>query len=400
MATKQFSIQSSNVRYRLVDRINKLIEENFLPIPRFVTCRFIGYQFWSILFTKIFRIDCDLTVRQPTERIKMLASCLNTLESIVEVPLDHIQPEKLLDYDVQTITNLIEIAEFWCDFARDQNRFESIGPNFDSFDVSNAEKSNYSTFSRINYRSEPNIYERLHEKTSTSDNLASLLYKALKNQIIAFEIEKKIKMYLGDVTSKQSKNDLPLRASRQSIVRTRSIQPSATFDFQFTRGDRQNQILSPEFERWFPETSIEKLRRIRHLEQNLLTLYNANSLKRKQISPDLNDYLRCIVDRQRNDIELLDKEKTVNHQINYLSSVQSRTQRALVHDKINKFYRSSLAAYLNARSYLEKILVEEFRKVEINQRRHINDIRRYLKNHDEVELEKVRQILESIDDIF
>ncbi|KAI7686487.1 hypothetical protein SSS_09950 [Sarcoptes scabiei] len=223
---------------------------------------------------------------------------------------------------------------------------------------------------------------------------------ALKNQIIAFEIEKKIKMYLGDVTSKQSKNDLPLRASRQSIVRTRSIQPSATFDFQFTRGDRQNQILSPEFERWFPETSIEKLRRIRHLEQNLLTLYNANSLKRKQISPDLNDYLRCIVDRQRNDIELLDKEKTVNHQINYLSSVQSRTQRALVHDKINKFYRSSLAAYLNARSYLEKILVEEFRKVEINQRRHINDIRRYLKNHDEVELEKVRQILESIDDIF
>ncbi|OTF79701.1 hypothetical protein BLA29_011815, partial [Euroglyphus maynei] len=127
--------------------------------------------------------------------------------------------------------------------------------------------------------SEPNINQRINQMNkSKSNNLADILYKALKNRIIALEIEKKIKFYLGDVTSSnyrknQNIDDKLIRASRQSIVRTRSIQPLATFDFNFTREEKQSPILSVDLERCFPnEISTEMLRKIQHLEQNLLVL--------------------------------------------------------------------------------------------------------------------------------
>lgn len=353
---------STHKRKDLVNRVNQLIVKHSLPVPRFVDSHFINYQFWSFLFTKLFQIKCDTFVRSTNQRIQSLASCLNVLESLVGISLNHIKPIELLNYDINTMANLVEIAEFWSDYNSVQH-------------------DDHTETHRLS-KSEPNIYIRTYE--SRGNNLAELLIKALKNQFIAIEIERKIKAYLGDVTSKKDGN---LRASRQSIVRTRAIQPLSTFDFRLTGEDKRNPILSVELERWFPDLSSELLTKIKFLEQNLF-------LSQKHSKNKIMDLLKNIIERQRQN-NIFDE---IISQSASTSIRELRLKRASLHDEINKFYISSTAAYLNARSHLENILVNEFRNCASYQRDHINEIRRYLRNNIEnIDLERVRNILDEVE---
>lgn len=356
---------SAHKRKDLVNRVNQLIIKHELPVPRFVDSHFINYQFWSFLFTKLFQIKCDTFLRSKNQRIQSLGSCLNVLESLIGISLNHIKPIELLNYDISTMINLVEIAEFWSEY--------------NSFSYDN---SNDIYLSNRLSKSEPNIYVKTND--SQGNHLAELLIKALKNQIIAIEIGKKIKAYLGDVTNKKNDN---LRASRQSIVRTRAIQPLSTFDFRLTGEDKQNPILSVELERWFPNLSNELLIKIKFLEQHLF-------LSQKHSKTKIMDLLKNIINKQRQE-KIFDE---IISQSTSMSIKELRLKRASLHDEINKFHISSTAAYLNARSYLENILVNEFRNCASYQRDHINEIKRYLRNNTEnMELERVRNILDEIE---
>nr|XP_027201096.1 uncharacterized protein LOC113795107 [Dermatophagoides pteronyssinus] len=403
----------------LIDRVNRLIVKHSLAVPRLVSSRFISYQFWATIFTKLFHIRCDLSVRTNRERIEMIRSCLNTIESLSGISLNHIKPIRLLNYDMDTISNMLEIIETWSEHMNDN--FENFVDDSEWIDGQSSSNNNSPTNLNIqSYQSEPIINRRIYQTTNDSkaNNLADTLYKALKNRIIALEIEKKIKSYLGDVNSisrKQRNNDDKLiRASRQSIVRTRTIQPMATFDFNFTREEKQSPILSVDLERCYPEISIEMLKKIQHLEQNLLIL--ERNIKPGHLNrARMNQVLSYVSEKQRRRFEMMNnlvddddddngggggvKKRFLMTQM--ISRNGLRSQRASLSEEIRKFSRSSMAAYLNARSYLERILVEEFRKVDANQRDNLNEIRRYLRdNPDNMELDKVRTMFEMIENLL
>src|SRR5699024_93075 len=100
-------------RRLLVYRVISMIEKYDLPVPRSLSTRFINYDFWSSVFNRIFGIKCDKSLRMPVERVEMIKGCLNMLESLIGVKLDHIQAERLLNFDAVSMRNLIEITELW-----------------------------------------------------------------------------------------------------------------------------------------------------------------------------------------------------------------------------------------------------------------------------------------------
>jgi len=411
-------------RHCLVDRANELIVKYQLSVPRFFSTRFINFEFWSTVFSRIVGIKCDITLRTPLERVEMVKSCLHALESLIGESLDHIRAEALLHFDLTTMKNLIEIAELW-DYS------SQVG-NAYSLDIENNAENDFDTMQHkdptnndspnpvpkvldsvdINRNvSASNVREMSTKRqlSSKSQELANLLYKSLKNQTLSMEIEKKIKMYLGDVTVASS-DFANLRASRQSIVRTRAIQPTSTFDFNFQKKFKRNPVLSADLEKLFPEISGEVVEKIRQQELKLIMSERSihlwyQNLALKKVNTTLND----IIAKQKQTIEILEKdEKEQNRAAKAKNSraykiVQQhsmhnlRVQRALLQKEIDQFYNESTAAFLNARSHLERILITEFSKVDANKKQQINEIRKYLQNHYETETDNLRSLLEQYD---
>lgn len=392
----------------LVDRSNHLIEKHSLPVPRFLSSRFINYHFWAIVFNKIFKIKCNISVRTLPEQVQMIRSCLNTLETLIEVPLDHIKPVDLLNYQPNAIRNLLQISEVWSEnFATSTDQSDSNNNNSDHDSVDNCVQEEQ----RYSIKSDPGVISRRSNDVdlfnSKSAELAHTLYKALKNQIVAIEIEKKIKLYLGDVSIR---DDTKLRASRQSIVRTRAIQPVSAFEYHFHTSRKHNPILSVDLERCYPDLSKDIIDSIRVLERSLLLLErNVRSCHNDQSMNRISRLLGDAVEEQRARIEMMrqeiqNKKNTTTMKSKRFFSLnlarETRSQRALLHSEITQFYKESTAAFLNARSCLEHILLTEFRKLNSHQRETINEMRKYLRNHHEEEIEKVRLLLQSIDRLY
>lgn len=386
----------SNVDYPdLVERANRLIEKHSLAVPRFLASHFINYHFWANVFTTIFKIKCSVSIRDAGEQLQMIRSCLNTLETIIEVPLDHIEPNKLLGFDSITIKHMLELAEYWSenfDFLIDRNN----NPSPVAYDSLDSEVARSDTSTRTNTSTNSGVNTKAHE-------LAYTLYKALNNQILAIEIGKKIKMYLGDFSTQENL----IRASRTSIVRTRAIQPFDAFRSLSARA-RPNPILSVDLERYFPEVSPEMIAEIRQRERVLLLLErNVRLRQMEQIMDRINAVLADVVDAQRSFTEsvlkeALEKDKTGGgqHRARLLKvrlASKERAQRAKVHKEINEFCKEATAAFLKTRSCLEQILKMEFGKIDTHHRQTLKEIRKYLRNHHDGQLEKVRLLLENID---
>ncbi|KAI2803864.1 hypothetical protein BLOT_008001 [Blomia tropicalis] len=398
------NFQTQNECRLLVNRANCLIEKYNLPVPRFFSTRFLNFEFWAMIFTHVFGINCNRSLRTPFERLECIKTCLNTLSSLMEKDLSHIQPNLLLESDVTTMSNLIQIAEVW-----DQ----SLSTEYESLDkfkslsnenlTNNIDQNNQNILNQFCSISDNNL-NRYHD--ANSEKLAVQLYHALKNQMLALEIEKKLKIYLGDVTVSQIES-CNLRASRQSIVRTRAIQPRSTFDFSLHRAPKHNQVLSIELEKLFPELcSSDIISKIRQQEQSLVM--TKNNIKMWHENLAMNKVGRTLdkaIDQQKQSIDLMHKDwfekesvrnsKSTLVRNNSFKSLQrdQRARKAKLHREIDNFYRESTAAFKNARSHLERILVLEFRKADHNKRQQIEEIRRYLKDHYETETEKLRTML-------
>lgn len=406
LASSQMDFYTSNhQRQLLLDRANRLIEKYDLPVPRSFSTRFINFEFWANVFIRVFGIRCATSLRTPSERVEAIKACINTLSSLIGKSLDHIQADALLHYDMNVMNNLIEIVELseQCSDTEDIEDF-----NYNDIDE---DEDNLFCRNRNNILSDANVNVN-NQIVNKSYELATQLHKALKNQTLASEIEKKIKQYFGDVTVQPPQsNNSKLRSSRQSIVRTRAIQPSrSTFDYTFQKSSKRNQVLSVELEKLFPELSSQLLDQIKEQEKSLIMsernirIWHEN-LATNQAMRTLNDAI--IQQRQR--VDLLHKELKEEDSVSKAkvaraqkiaiknSTRDNRIQKALLQKEIDSFYNDSTAAYLNARSYLERILMTEFNKVDANKRQHIKEIRKYLRNHYEEETENLRSLLDNFD---
>ena len=410
-----FSHQQFSERKFLIQRANRLIEKYNLPVPRFLSTRFINFDFWAHIFIRVFGIKCNTLLRTPKERAETIQTCINVLSSLIGDKLDHIKAENLLHYDITAMNNLIQIVELWNEsiqFKNDVNvDYDRIVSN--PYDESLNITTNFDTERDVELSSEIGNDDRnYHNQLNKSQELATQLCKALKNQTLALEIEKKIKLYFGDVTVTKSCSHVSnIRSSRQSIVRTRAIQPNkATFDYNFQNDIQRNKMFSVDLEKLFPEISGKIIEKIKEQELNLLM--SQRNIRIWQENLSINRIMRSlngVINQQRQRIELLNKEvikedavtRAKNNRIREItlkhSEQEVRTQKALLQKGINTFYNESTAAYLNARSHLEQILITEFKKVDARKRQQINEIRKYLQNHFETETEKIRSLLENFD---
>lgn len=413
------STSSSATRQSLVNRANRIIETYNLLVPRTCSPTGINYYFWAAVFNRVFSMRCNPSARSKEEQVANLKACLAMLEILLGIGLHHIQAERLLDLNFYTMHNLIEIIEL-------RGQFQPSGQVSDNrrhlADVDlkrslpregNRQAVNQGRTAQNNI----NI-----AKSSKGQQLADKLEKSLKNHVLAIEIDKKIKMYLGDVSvAKESvKSDPNVRATRQSIVRTRCIQPSGAkqaFDIHAKSANLNvNTVLSTELLRLFPEVSgeVELMAKIQTQEKRLLLSERQIALwEAEQADRRVGRLLEEAIDHQRAQLELLEMEalrEGVKGQSNELakrrkmasaeaarSQREERVQRANLQKEIDAFLKTSTAAYLAARSTMEQILVTEFKKVDARQKQQINEIRKYLQNYYEHETDKLRALLDNFD---
>lgn len=335
----------------------------------------------------------------------MLRGCLSTLESLIGVSIDHITADKLIRYDSAAMRNLLEIATDWqrpvtattttLDDNLDENR--NVVDHVDNGQRDHQEKDLANQLANLKIKK---------NSLPEADHLAYRLYQALKTQWLARELEKKIKEYLGDITAARSNE--AIRASRQSVVRTRSILPPPV-DF-VSSAPSINFAFSVDLERWFPEVTSSLIEQIRFQEKKLLLVERKiGQLGRNMSVPST--FLEML-DDQRKQAEIAAQEKALHQKLDDLQRAQAppnarqqelitkreaRARRACVRNEINDFCKQSAAAYLNARSYLETILAHELHKVDVHQRRHISEIKKCLRPLHELDNERVRLLLESID---
>jgi len=189
---------------------------------------------------------------------------------------------------------------------------------------------------------------------------------------------------------------------------------TSTFDFTLKKVPHRNHVLSVDLEKLFPELSKspEIIEKIRQQEQRMLMSQRniriwQESLATNKVSKALNK----IIAKQREAVALTEKEekeeervakakKERAQQIALKHSLhQVRQQKALLQKEIDNFYHESTAAYLNARSHLERILMIEFKKVDAYKKQEINEIRKYLQNDYETETDNLRTLLEHFDSL-
>lgn len=318
------------------------------------------------------------------------------LESLIGEKFSHIKAERVLNFDSQAINNLLEIIELWSESA---DRTAELNDTRQRLGQENTNLLN-------NY---PGISTSSLAGSSTkSAELADMLDRALKNHLLAKEIERKVKKYLGDVTVKQS-NDI--RSSRQSVVRTRAI-PTFNFNSNKDAQQKNSKIFSSDLARLFPEIDATLIESIQEMEKNLImSEKNIRVWQEHLAGKRTNRVLSDVVDQQRARIDVLEKNgkegdsvsraKKARAQMLAMQGIQreERAQKAALQREIDQFYRQSTAAYLSARANLEKILVVEFKKVDANQRQHIKEMRKYLQYHYETETDKLRKLLSEFEEM-
>ncbi len=440
-----FSATSSSIRQNLLNRANRIVEQYNLPVPRSCTLSSVNYHFWSAVFNRVFGIRCNPLARSREEHIGHLKACLNMLQIVLEIPVSHIQADRLLEQDLCSMQNLLEIVEL----SGNRRSLPTPAPlaipqpkpvvnvnntprrhlaGVDLNVPAAAEHIDHHHHLRVDVV--PVLNEALHHQVQTTNTgskgleLAEKLDKSLKNQILAMEIEKKVKMYLGDVSvAKESQKQHPhVRATRQSIVRTRSIQPSGLTAFDSTSNSNtssnssSSNILSVDLLRLFPEIANEEevLGKIQSQEKHLLMSERQIQLwAAEKADRSLNRLLKETIDHQRQRLAQQEKEalqeleKNQQQRKPQLSAQalqrrerkEKRHQQATLQKEIEDFHQQSTAAYLSARSTMESILVQEFKKVDARQRQQISEIRKYLANYYEVETDKLRVLLDNFDEM-
>lgn len=360
-----------------------------------------------------------------------MKACLAMLEILLRIDLFHIQADRLLELDLHTMHNLIEITELRGQSlvhptespAKDgNNRRHLVGVDLNLPAPVGEVNRRIAQVSDNRHRDAHNDNITSTTKSNKGQQLADKLEKSLKNHILAMEIDKKIKMYLGDVSvaKETQKADSNVRATRQSIVRTRCITPSGgnmAFDLNRKSSNFKSTVFSTELLRLFPEVSgeVELVAKIQTQEKRLLMSERQIQLwEAEQADRRVSRLLGEAIDHQRAQLALLEKEalrEQENEGKNKLTKFrralnaqswaqrEERVQRANLQKEIDAFHCESTAVYLASRSTMEQILMTEFKKVDARQRQQINEIRKYLQNYYEVETDKLRALLDNFDEM-
>ncbi len=107
---------------------NDIIVERNLLIPRLTSLKDINYQLFCLIFDNIFNIDCSLfNPKTKSQEIEVISKLLSILSNdLVSISLDHIKPEDIVDKNLNTIYNLLEIIATFIKYIPKQfNKFEN-----------------------------------------------------------------------------------------------------------------------------------------------------------------------------------------------------------------------------------------------------------------------------------
>ena len=396
---------SNRVRQNLLERASNISELYSLPKPLQFISKKSNYYYWSLIFNRVLGIRCNKVASLRDQQIGHLKACLNMLQIVLEIPVSHIQADRLLEQDLGTIRNLLEIIE---PLVASRLALEDLNVPADAEHIDRHPHQGAEAGPVVNEAPRPQV--RAAVSRSKGLELAEKLDKALKSQILAVKIEKTLKIYLGDFSmDKEQQQNLQVRASRESIVRTRSIQPSGRTTFDCTgkctkTSTNSISILSVDLLHLFPEIANEGeiIGRIQRQEKQMLM----SDDQIQQWAAEKNDLhltrvLEETINRQRQQTQPAPPNQQQQQQrFNILSSQkETRQQLVILQKEIDVFYQQSFSTYLSARSSMEKTILHEFKKIDSRQPLQINEVRKYLATHNGVDTNKLRVLLDNFDEM-
>ena len=480
-----------------------IIERNLL-IPRLTSLQDINYLLFGLIFEDIFGEDfkemVSIKPKNKREEIYLMSKLLSffSKQFYDSIPLDHIRGEDIVDKNVNSIHDLLEIISAFVKFIpKDFGDKQNNSLKFDAKGVQTSRSSNSSSVEELKDIDLCDISNRLrYESTSSSqstesspessirslcpstsvlrqksinienkeqrqtllkqtddksiqteqqmqtiprishrivspkdisfeeykrlkcENFATLLghrlHETLKLKQMTDIIEYKIKRYYGDVTTLtpkkiNSKFSMKLRTNSnkkpsirsKTTLNKKNITPLKSKSNDFKSLD--------DLIKAFPEIPRNTIKSIKDQENHQKrVIENLNKdllLKESKLKSKLSEAIETQQKRSqiiRSDIKHLETlAETKTSKMSKLKEIaekrDSRIERARIQKMLEKYQNDVKSKYKRLQSIEEKIVLNEYEKREKQQKDRIQDLRRNIREKQDLEMERQKKMLDTFE---